>query len=899
MSTRVSVSAADGSSGPGATPTDAGTDVYLRVQLPTDSTTVIMVKSDMTMWEILNVICVKKELMPSQHSLKMHYTDSREEPSSPERTLASYQNLERVVVMKNPGVAERRKDLRTGVDRRPSVVMAPSSRQTTMRVSPLEFPKTVTDQGDLTARIAHMQKHGEYQTTTKKTPKAIKSLSMLLFKRSSADVGAMEAFDGSNATPGSLTPSEDNRSSTSLGHEVLEELEAEDNAEVESLVSDKPDETSSLSVNNAAESATNVVETSAVSISDQSKDVPSLSISHSQSTTSFSDNASLKSSINIAESAASKTSFESIGMSSENFPPLVEGQVSDRASLQERRLRRRAVSTPTPSGGGAALRRNTYRKNRPRSNTDGILQGSSDIFTESQQLANDKAAVVRVTLPNFQCITIRVPLDQRMDNILDYVCQNNNIDPENYTLTLNEKAVVVEMERTIGYYIQEMGGKLTDLLVAPGEKFYRTRCINEDGKDVMILEMTKEGSVPFFLGESRVVCNIADSLKVMAGTPEKLIERLTDDEEKDKAFMDTMLLTFRSFMKPDDFFQHLLDRFNCVPPLEPTPEDLAYFEKMKAPVQKGVFNAIAWWVEYHWHDFAVSPELRKDMEEFVKEMKHSPFEKEWLKNLISVQDTKYEEMFSYYKTVERRGKTMESMFLELTPEDLSQQLCIHDFKLFRNIHPIEFLNQIWKKDDDGCPCLTFFSERFDKESYWVATEVVSQKDMKKRVKVLTKFILMAKACQEYHNFFSMFALVMGINLTPVTRLKKTWEALGDKTRKVFSEVEEMCDPSRNFKNYNQALSIAKPPMNNFNHNPEAAIYLKDLTFINDGNPSNVQGLINFEKLRMMGKRVKDIMSLASTEYKFPPIPEMQNYLAKPPIEKSMTRLKEMSLECEK
>ncbi|KAJ3112358.1 hypothetical protein HDU96_004664 [Phlyctochytrium bullatum] len=320
----------------------------------------------------------------------------------------------------------------------------------------------------------------------------------------------------------------------------------------------------------------------------------------------------------------------------------------------------------------------------------------------------------------------------------------------------------------------------------------------------------------------------------MAGTPEKLIERLTDDEEKE----------------------------------DPTPEDIEYFTKMKSPVQKGIVNVITWWVEYQWHDFGVNPQLRRDLEEFVDELvlcKETDFtqERSRLMTLIRGQVKRYEDMILSYRSVERKGKTMESMFAELSHEELGQQLCLHNFKLFRNIHPIEFLHQIWKKDDEATPFLDFFIERFDKESYWTVTEIVSQKDPKKRAKVLAKFILTAKA-------------------------------IGEKVKKIHSELEEVCDPSRNMKNYRDCLAASSPPIV-----PFLPIYLKDLTFINDGNASQVNGMVNFDKLRMMGKRVKDISSLASTEFKFEPNPAIQNYLAKPPIEKSMTKLKELSLECEK
>jgi len=50
-----------------------------------------------------------------------------------------------------------------------------------------------------------------------------------------------------------------------------------------------------------------------------------------------------------------------------------------------------------------------------------------------------------------------------------------------------------------------------------------------------------------------------------------------------------------------------------------------------------------------------------------------------------------------------------------------KQLCLHDFDLFKSIHPIEYLNAIWKakkSDDedaeDNTPNLDFFISRFDK-----------------------------------------------------------------------------------------------------------------------------------------------------------------------------------------
>ena len=77
-----------------------------------------------------------------------------------------------------------------------------------------------------------------------------------------------------------------------------------------------------------------------------------------------------------------------------------------------------------------------------------------------------------------------------------------------------------------------------------------------------------------------------------------------------------------------------------------------------------------------------------------------------------------------------------------------------------------------------------------------------------------------------------------------------------------------------------------------------AIYLKDLTFFNDGNASKISNMINFEKLRMMADRVKGVNLLVGKQYKFDLNPVIMNYVTRPPVEKSMTKLKEQSLLCE-
>ena len=143
------------------------------------------------------------------------------------------------------------------------------------------------------------------------------------------------------------------------------------------------------------------------------------------------------------------------------------------------------------------------------------------------------------------------------------------------------------MDRVIGYYVEQL--KLGEAWVVKKPKSYSMMCISEGDKDVMILQM------------------ISGKLQVMAGTEERLMERLTDDQEKDNDFMDMLLLTFRSFMRPNTVFDRLVGRFNAELPPNPSPEDEEYFLKWKVPTQRRVMEIIRWWTEYHFNDFMGIP----------------------------------------------------------------------------------------------------------------------------------------------------------------------------------------------------------------------------------------------------------------------------------------------------
>lgn len=80
---------------------------------------------------------------------------------------------------------------------------------------------------------------------------------------------------------------------------------------------------------------------------------------------------------------------------------------------------------------------------------------------------------------------------------------------------------------------------------------------------------------------------------------------------------------------------------------------------------------------------------------------------------------------------------------------------------------------------------------------------------------------------------------------------------------MLSDVQQLMDPSRNMSKYRQHLaSVAMDP-------PVVPIYpilRKDLIFSHEANPTYSDKLINFEKLRMIGRIIRSIVRLSSVQY---------------------------------
>uniref|UniRef100_A0A8C8DL23 Rap guanine nucleotide exchange factor (GEF) 3 n=1 Tax=Oryzias sinensis TaxID=183150 RepID=A0A8C8DL23_9TELE len=201
---------------------------------------------------------------------------------------------------------------------------------------------------------------------------------------------------------------------------------------------------------------------------------------------------------------------------------------------------------------------------------------------------------------------------------------------------------------------------------------------------------------------------------------------------------------------------------------------------------------------------------------------------------------------------------------QIGSKDMAAELTNFDWELFTAVHEVELVYYIFGRNKfPGAITanLERFVRHFNKLQYWVVTELCLCEDLMKRALLLKKFIKIASVLKEQKNLNSFFAVMFGLSNSAVQRLYKTWERIPSKIKRIYCTYERLMDPSRNHRAYRLAVAKLNPP-----YIPFMPLLLKDMTFIHEGNPSYVDKLVNFEKMRMLAKTVNIVRRCRSQPY---------------------------------
>uniref|UniRef100_G3WDL9 RasGEF domain family member 1A n=1 Tax=Sarcophilus harrisii TaxID=9305 RepID=G3WDL9_SARHA len=401
---------------------------------------------------------------------------------------------------------------------------------------------------------------------------------------------------------------------------------------------------------------------------------------------------------------------------------------------------------------------------------------------------------------------------------------------------------------------------------------------------------------------------------LISGSLEALIEHLvpTVDYYPDRTYIFTFLLSSRIFIPPYD----LLAKVGQICTKQK--------QQMEAETEKAklksftakIIQLLKEWTEAFPYDFQ-DEKVMKELKEITHRITQCDEENGTVKTTITqmtqnlILSLTTRNQFQEIREKFRQPVTDKGAILKSKPQAaqkdilsvccdpliLAQQLTHVELERVSNIYPEDLMQIVSHMDSlDNHKCRGDVTKTYTLEAYdnWfnclsmlVATEICRVVKKKQRTRMVEFFIDVARECFNIGNFNSMMAIISGMNLSPVARLKKTWSKV--KTAK-FDVLEHHMDPSSNFCNYRTALQGAAQRSQTANSSREKIVipvfnlFIKDIYFLHKIHTNRLpNGQINFKKFWEISRQIHDFMTWKQVECPFEKDKKIQSYLLTAPI----------------
>ncbi|XP_034174757.1 uncharacterized protein LOC117601723 [Osmia lignaria lignaria] len=402
---------------------------------------------------------------------------------------------------------------------------------------------------------------------------------------------------------------------------------------------------------------------------------------------------------------------------------------------------------------------------------------------------------------------------------------------------------------------------------------------------------------------------------LVSGSLEALVQHMVPTEEyyPDRAYLFAFLLSARLFIKPHE----LLGEVCALCEHQQNLNGEGGKERLQRFVPRLV-QLLAEWTETFPYDFrdervmghvrsitqkvaAVDAAARQEVSALLQNL---------LLRLTALE--RYEEGLARLATEAATEQLTQVDITELCPSAtvLAQQLTHVELERLSYIGPEEFVQAFAKesphletsfKDMKKTRNLESYVQWFNRLSYFVATEVCKHAKKKQRVRVVEYWIETARECFNIGNFNSLMAIIAGLNMSPISRLKKTWSKV---QLAKFSILEHQMDPSSNFSSYRSTLKAAMWRSAGATDErqrivvPFFSLLVKDLYFLNEGCSNKLpNGHINFEKFWQLAKQVTEFIAWKQVACPFEKNPRVIAFLQASPV-LTENALALASFECE-
>ncbi|CAJ0602714.1 unnamed protein product [Cylicocyclus nassatus] len=392
---------------------------------------------------------------------------------------------------------------------------------------------------------------------------------------------------------------------------------------------------------------------------------------------------------------------------------------------------------------------------------------------------------------------------------------------------------------------------------------------------------------------------------VLSGSPEALIARLlpTKDGVPDANYMFTLLLNLRTVMSPEELMQKIVQQ--CM--FTQNADAVNFCREGRDRMFSHMLRLCREWASNIPHDFR-NEHMRTRLSELLGLCSVDRNFKQKVADLQSTLKSQIKKLDKYDKAArslqealkENDQRPVQSDILSglITvcpePKTVAQQLTHIEMERFSMVGVDEILVALANNDlaelgrnrNGAMGSISYYIEWFNRLSSFAATEVLRQLRKKHRVEVIEFLIDVAKECCEIGNFNSLMAIVAGLSLPAITRLKRTWARVEKSKLEI---LQHQLDPSGNFLSYRATMKAAQWRAETAGSKqkiviPFFVLLLKDLFLVYHGSVRNLpNGHLNFVAYSQIAEQLQSVVRWKESTCTFPKNASVLQHLLVSPL----------------
>lgn len=453
-------------------------------------------------------------------------------------------------------------------------------------------------------------------------------------------------------------------------------------------------------------------------------------------------------------------------------------------------------------------------------------------------------------------------LDAMMKKGPDLHARNYRGDmPIHYAARSSEAAVLFLLEHGVDTNLQAANGDTPLHYAIHSKSSALALCLISHGADLD--RKNKRGVSPHELAKSLFLYEIINApqtlLKLYAEVkPQRLEELFPSLFHAEMSFLRVFFLTYSTCTTTSDLFGYLLSQFYMN---SPTYTTVIHGESDNAQ-QVQIVNLLYAWVEIVFLDtsFLETDDTNFDdlftaLSWFCK-VTNVP-EHEMAAEAISALATLLHRVETkrlflcppgsqslYITNPSQHGTEHFQAILQMSEHTLARCLTLVEHSFLMNIPSHEFLGQKWTGSRKSeAPNLCNYIENWNSISRWVSLSLLHRTKVKDRALLLVKWVKVAYICHQWRNYSTMNAILSSLKGQAIYRLRRTYALVPAHITAVLDACTALMSGSQNFASYRRMVAQAPHPCI-----PYLGVTLKDLTFIEDGNPDIFEdGKVNLSK----------------------------------------------------